>query len=432
MYSYLESRGGRYSHTVFFGLQMLLKLDGFDRPVTKEQVEEATAFAVAHGLPFNMNGWMRIVEKFGGYLPIKIKAVPEGTVVPVHNILMSCESTDPETFWVVSYVETMLMRIWYPITVCTQSWHIRRMILDYLRKTSDNPEGEINFKLHDFGSRGVSSRESAMLGGAAHIVNFMGSDTVAGVWAANKFYQHKMAAFSIPAMEHSTVTSWGREHEADAYDNMLKLYAKPGALIACVSDSYDIYNAVSEIWGGKLRQKVIDSGAIVVVRPDSGTPYEVVLSCLKLLEEKFGATRTRTGNYKVLNNVRVIQGDGINEDSIREILETATRAGYSASNIAFGMGGALLQRVNRDTQKMAYKCSEITVGDHDVPVFKDPITDPGKRSKSGRLNLVVRNGLFETTTSESFGNVMKTVFEDGKFVTEWSLDQVRAAALADG
>jgi len=410
---------------------MLLKMNGFENPVTKEQVQEASAFAANHGVPFHTDGWTHVVEKCGGMLPVRIRAVPEGTVVPVHNILMSCESTDPEAFWAVSYVETMLMRMWYPITVCTQSWHIRRMILDYLKKTSDAPDAGIDFKLHDFGSRGVSSRESAMIGGAAHLVNFKGSDTVPGVWAANTYYDHPMAAFSIPAMEHSTVTSWGREHEADSFDNMLKLYAKPGALVACVSDSYDIYNAVENIWGGSLRQKVIDSGAIVVVRPDSGTPYEVVLKCLKLLEAKFGVSRTRN-NYKVLNNVRVIQGDGVNEDSIRGILEVITREGYSADNVAFGMGGALLQRINRDTQKMAYKCSEVTIGDKAIPVFKDPVTDPGKRSKSGRLDLVLRNGNYSTVAGQdTFASSLKEVFVNGKIVKECTLDEVRARALED-
>ena len=433
MYSFLESRGGRYGCTVQFGLQMVLQLCGLTTPFLKEEVEEADDFAKGHGVPFNRKGWDHVINKLGGNLPVRIKAVPEGTVVPIHNVLATCESTDREAFWMDSYIETMLMRTWYPITVATQSWHIRRMIYDYLKRTCDTPDASIPFKLHDFGARGVSSRESAMLGGAAHLVNFMGSDTVAGVWAANKYYKHKMAAFSIPAMEHSTVTSWGRENEAQAFRNMLKVNGGPGKILACVSDSYNIYECVEKIWGEQLRQEVIDSGSIVVIRPDSGNPAAVVLKCLTLLDQKFGHSFTKNGTYKLLNNVRVIQGDGINEDSIREILETVTRAGFSADNVAFGMGGALLQQVNRDTQKFAYKCSEVTVDGHSVPVYKDPVTDPGKRSRAGRMDLVCDLGIFKTVEGDNHpGSQLQTIYENGKLVKEYNLDEIRKRALLTG
>lgn len=433
MFSYLESRGGRYANTVQFGPQMLIQMTGLNKPVTKEDIEEAYAFSRVHGVPFNKPGWEKIVDKYGGRLPVKIRSVPEGSVIPTHNILMSCESAnDPDVFWIGSYIETMLMRVWYPMTVATQSWHIRKLIYEYLKKTCDTPDQSIPFKLHDFGSRGVSSRESAMLGGAAHLVNFQGSDTVAGIWAANKYYKHAMAGFSIPAMEHSTVTSWGRENEAQAFRNMLKMNGGPGKILACVSDSYSIYEAVEKIWGEQLRQEVIDSGSIVVIRPDSGNPAAVVLKCLTLLDQKYGSSYTQTGAYKLLNNVRVIQGDGVDEDSIREILETITRAGFSADNVAFGMGGALLQKVNRDTQKFAYKCSEITVDGHSVPVFKDPVTDPGKRSKSGRLDLVRRFDKYETVQDEQIGSCLETIYENGKITKEYTLDEVRNRAWPKG
>lgn len=424
MFSYLESRGGKYSQTVFFGLQYLLT-QYLSNPITMEMVEEANKFAELHGEPFNYEGWKYIATDLKGKLPIRIRAVPEGTVVPTSNILMSVESTDPKCFWVVSFFETLLMRVWYPITVATQSFHIKKLIKSYLEKSSDVPDQEINFKLHDFGSRGVSSQESAGIGGAAHLVNFLGSDTVVGVYFANKFYHHEMAGFSIPAAEHSTMTMWGKENEADAYRNMLKSYGKPGALVAVVSDSYDLYNAVENIWGGTLKQEVINSGATIIVRPDSGNPAEVVLKTLQLLEKKFGSTYN-TKTYRVLNNVRVIQGDGINEESIREILKTITASGYSATNVAFGMGGALLQQVNRDTQKFAFKCSAARINGKLVEVFKDPVTDHGKRSKKGPLDLVLRNDKFETVPGiDNFGTQLKVVYENGKIVKETTLNKVR-------
>jgi nicotinamide phosphoribosyltransferase len=370
MYSYLESRGGKYPVTVFFGLQYILK-QYLAQPIEPWMVEEAATFFAAHGVPFNTEGWRYIAEDLKGRLPVRIKAVPEGSIVPIHNVLMTIESTDPKTFWLVSWLETLLLRVWYPTTVATQSWHLKQRIYKALVQTADEPDAEIAFKLHDFGARGVSSCETSGIGGMAHLVNFSGSDTVQGVLYANHFYHHPMAAYSIPAAEHSTITAWGREGEVQAYQNMLDRFAKPGALVAVVSDSYDLWNAVDRLWGDSLRQAVIDSGAMVVIRPDSGNPVEIVEKVLQRLDARFGSTLNGKG-YKVLNHVRVIQGDGVNEDSISEILDSIERLGFSATNVAFGMGGALLQKLNRDTQQFAIKCSEVTVAGEAIAVYKDP------------------------------------------------------------
>lgn len=425
MYSYLESRGGKYSRTVFFGLQYYLK-EYLSKPITMEMVEQAKTFFAAHGEPFNYEGWKYIVTELNGKLPVRIKAVPEGMVVPTHNVLMSVESTDPKCFWVVSWLETMLLRVWYPITVATQSFEIRKLIYSYLEKTSDNPDAEIDFKLHDFGSRGVSSQESAMIGGAAHMVASKGSDTVVGILCANEYYNSPMAGFSIPAAEHSTMTMWGgREGEVKAMANMIDQYAKKGAIYACVSDSYDIFHAMENLWGGELRDKIINSGATLVVRPDSGDPVAVLTRLCEITERKFGYAYNTKG-YKVFNNIRFIWGDGINQDTIRRILNAMEQLGYSASNFAFGMGGALLQQVNRDTQKFAFKCSEATVNGQAVDVFKDPVTDPGKTSKKGRLDLVYSMDQFKTVRGTgAFGSLLRTVYENGNVVQEYSLDEIR-------
>jgi nicotinamide phosphoribosyltransferase len=426
MFNYFESRGGRYDRMVFFGLQYYLKKYLTQR-VTMDMVDEAAAFFKVHGEPFPYEGWQYIVER-GGAIPIRIRAVPEGTVIPTHQVLFTVESTDPQVFWIVGWFETMLVRAWYPITVATQSYYIRKFIYDMLVKTADDPDNEVLFKLHDFGSRGVSSQESAEIGGAAHLVNFMGSDTLAGVWAANTYYHSPMAAYSIPAAEHSTITSWGKEREVDAYRNMVKQFAKPGALVACVSDSYDLHNAVDNFWGKALRAEVVNSGATLVVRPDSGDPPHIVRWTLERLDAHFGSAVNSKG-YKVLKHVRVIQGDGINEESIREILRMATEAGYSATNVTFGMGGALLQQLNRDTQKFAMKCSEITINGQRIPVFKDPVTDHGKKSKAGRLDLVRDEQGFKTIAvtqdTPPYESELQTVFENGEVLVEWTLDEVR-------
>jgi nicotinamide phosphoribosyltransferase len=253
-----------------------------------------------------------------------------------------------------------------------------------------------------------------------------------------------MAGYSIPAAEHSTITSWGREHEVDAYRNMLRRFARPGSLVAVVSDSYDIYHAIIEHWGKTLRDEVIASGATVVVRPDSGDPVEVVHRCVSLLNEAFGSTVNGKG-YRVLNHVRVIQGDGVNPESIRAILERITAAGYAADNLAFGMGGALLQKLTRDTQKFALKCSAARIDGTWRDVWKDPVTDQGKLSKRGRMTLLRHReyGSYRTVPlpgdavslpvdaiEPGWEEVMQTVWENGELKREWSFAEVREKAAA--
>ena len=448
VFSYIESRGGRYDKTVFFGLQAFIK-EYLLAPITQADIDIAEELLTAHGEPFNRAGWQYILDKHMGYLPVVIRAVPEGTVVPVKNVLATIENTDPECFWLTTWLETALLRaIWYPTTVATQSRAIKELILDYLEKTGD--PSTIDFKLHDFGARGVSSLESAGIGGAAHLVNFMGTDTISGVLFAREYYNAGIAGFSIPAAEHSTITSWGRDREVDAYRNMLTSFARPGSIVAVVSDSYDVFNASSKLWGEELRQQVIDSGATIVIRPDSGDPVEVNRKLIEILGEKFGYT-VNTKGFKVLNNVRLIQGDGVNELTIRSILGAFMAMGWSADNIAFGMGGALLQAVDRDTQKFAMKCSAVCISTPMIDIYsgedvspsiewvdvmKDPITDSGKKSKAGRVTLWKSGreyfscvGKPKTWTDYGVGDateVLEEVYRDGKLVKEIDFATVRA------
>jgi nicotinamide phosphoribosyltransferase len=433
VYSYIESRGGRYDRTVFFGLQAFIK-EYLLCPITQSDIDIADEILTAHGEPFNRAGWQYILDKHNGYLPVVIRAVSEGTVVPVRNVLATIENTDPECFWLTTWLETALLRaVWYGTTVATQSWTIKQVILDFLERTGD--PSTIDFKLHDFGARGVSSLESAGIGSAAHLVNFMGTDTITGVLFAREYYNAGVSGFSIPAAEHSTITSWGRDGEVDAYRNMLTQFARPGTILAVVSDSYDIYNAASKLWGEELRQQVIDSGATVVIRPDSGDPVEVNRKLIEILGSKFGYTKNAKG-FKVLNNVRLIQGDGINELTVRSILGAFMAMGWSADNIAFGMGGALLQIVDRDTQKFAMKCSAAEVNGKWIDVVKDPVTDSGKKSKAGRVTLWT-NGTGEYVSSvdepkqwadRGWTKALVPVFWDGKLEKEYSFDEVRANA----
>jgi len=430
VYSYLESRGGKFDKTLFFGLQYLLKKYLEGQVVTKQKIDEAETFFNQHMGPgmFNREGWEIILQKHGGKLPVRIKAVPEGTVVDNKNVLMTIENTDSECFWLTNYLETLLVQVWYPITVATQSYFCKEIINGYLEKTGD-PAG-LPFKLHDFGFRGVSSVESAAIGSAAHLVNFMGTDTLAGIGMLQNYYGAvEMPGFSIPASEHSTITSWGRENELAAMENMLDQY--PTGLVACVSDSFDIFKACSEYWGEALKEKVLARDGTLVIRPDSGEPVEVVLKCLDILGKKFGFDVNNKG-YKILPpQVRMIQGDGIDIEMIGSILSAMEKKRWSADNIAFGSGGALLQKLDRDTNKFAFKCSSVAVSGVEIDVYKQPITAPFKVSKKGRLALNAITGWHDyghkfETVSEGVGkDVLRTVFENGKLIINDNLNTIR-------
>jgi nicotinamide phosphoribosyltransferase len=436
--SYIESRGGE-PESVFFGLQAFIK-DYLLTPITMKDVNRAEKIVTAHGLPFNREGWEIIVNEYEGKLPIEIQAVPEGTVMGTHNVQVQVVNTDPRLWWVTSYLETALLRaVWYPSTVATKSRKMKKVIAKYLNETSDVPVmDQLMFKLHDFGARGASSSETAILGGMGHLINFMGTDTFEAVEGVMAYYNtDEVVGFSIPASEHSTITSWGRENEVKAYENMLDTFGGPGKLVACVSDSFDIYAATRDLWGGVLKDKVLAMGGTLVVRPDSGDPETVPVEIIEILAEKFGTTINSKG-YKVLpSSVRVIQGDGINEHSLPRILANLKAAGFSADNIAFGMGGGLLQAWNRDTLKYAMKASAIRINEGEWTGFsKDPVTDHGKRSKEGRLGLVHECGIgscsFRTLPEDianKKGNILRTVFKNGELLVEDTFQEIRKRAV---
>ncbi len=429
--SYIESRGGDYKQLVFFGLQAFLK-EYLCKPITKEDIEEAREVLASHGLPFNYEGWLYILQEYNGYLPLVIEAIPEGTVIETNNVLVQVENTDPKCFWLTTYIETALLRgIWYPTTVATISWHIKQIVRQALEKTADNSDS-LPFKLHDFGARGASSYETSALGGAAHLINFLGTDTLAGIIAARNYYHEPMAGFSIPAAEHSTITSWGKAREQEAYAHILQNFAGKDKPVAVVSDSYDLWRSISEIWGNKLKEQVIHNGGTIIIRPDSGEPSEVVCRTIEMLMEKFGYTNNSKG-YRVLPNyLRVIQGDGISLASIRSILEAMEAKRLSAENIAFGMGGALLQKVHRDTLKFAMKLSAARVNGVWHDVFKAPITDVGKVSKKGRLGLIKNElGQYQTLRREEVGrepNRLRPVFKNGELLIDDTFEKIRQRA----
>lgn len=429
--SYFESRGGKWDRSVFFGLQYILRR-WLCKRVTQEMVEEADALLSPHfGADFfNRAGWEHIIKQHGGRLPLRIRAVAEGTVVPTHNVLFTVESTDPAVPWVTSYFETVLVQVWYPMTVATNSWMQKRLIAGFMEETADTME-KMGFMLHDFGYRGSTSVESAGVGGAAHLVNFLGTDTLAGIRVAQHYYGPKdtPVGFSVPATEHSTMTTWGKSGERAAVDHMLKAF--PKGLLSVVSDSYDLWHFLNTIIGDEaVKETLAKREGTLVIRPDSGDPPTVVVKALNLLSSHFKSSMVTNGKgYKLLPPyLRLIQGDGVNYDSISSILGAMKSAGWSAENIVFGSGGALLQKVDRDTLKCAYKCCLAEIDGEEIDVFKDPVTDPGKKSKSGDLTLVKKD-IFRTVRVQDVAayeeDQLKLVFENGEMKETYSFEQVR-------
>lgn len=423
-YSYFEARKNK--PIVFFGLQYLLKKYLTGMVVTQEMVAEAEELVGAHMGPgiFNSEGWTYIAQELGGRLPIEVRAVPEGMVVPGGNVLMTVENTDDRCFWLTSYLETLLSQVWYPSSVATRSYEYATEFKRVAALTGGSED--VSFKLHDFGFRGSTSLESAGLGGAAHLLVFRGSGTMAAAEVLRDYYgAREMPALSVPAAEHSTITSWGRDREFDAYRNMLDQF--PTGPVAVVSDSYDIYRAVADGWGQDLKDAVLARDGQLVVRPDSGYPPEVVVRVLQELELRFGSVLNERG-YKSLNpKVAVLQGDGMDFEGIQEVMVAMVEAGWSTDSVAFGCGGGLLQKVSRSTYDFVFKCSQVIVDGVPVNVFKDPVTDPNKVSKRGRLMLSSQGGWCRTLPQDTGGHqdLMVPIFKDGEMLQEWTLSDIR-------
>jgi nicotinamide phosphoribosyltransferase len=436
VYSYFECRkGAKFAETPFFGLQYIIKnhLEGV--VVTREKIENAAKLCKAHfgdERYFNREGWEYILNSHGGKLPVLIKAVEEGTVVPINNVLMTIQNTDENCFWLTNFLETILSQVWYPITVAALSREVKINIKKYLDLTSDG--GLLNFGLHDFGFRGASSWETAGIGGAAHLINFLGTDTVVAMEVAMNYYNANLSslAFSVAATEHSVMTALGKDGEEQVVENLLNEY--PTGILSVVADSYDIYNFVDNLVGKKFKDRILNRDGVFVVRPDSitpthQTPEEEMVWIMESLWNNYGGTVNSKG-FKLINpKVRVLWGDGIDLEGIVKILQSVTNAGFATENIAcFGMGGGLLQKVNRDTQRCAFKCSAQYRNGNWYDIHKNP-KDISKASKKGRLKLIKVDGKFATVNESDDGeDFLKPVFVNGLLLNEIDFDTVRKNA----
>jgi nicotinamide phosphoribosyltransferase len=376
--------------------------------------------------------WKHIVNKHGGRLPIEIKAAPQGLAIPVSNVMMTVENTDPACAPLTNHWETFLSKMWFPCTVATVGLYARNIMRRYLEETAE-PEALQNhlpFMLHDFGYRGTSSEESAMIGGAAHLINFFGTDTIAGITGLYDYYKaDQMPAFSVPASEHSIMTAKGPAGEFEVVQHLLKTF--PEGIVSVVSDSYDIFGAC-RAYGTRFKRQILDRKGKFVVRPDSGDPIAVTLNCLEILKDGFGVTINSKGYKQLPPQIGIIWGDGIELDGIERVLAALKLNQWSASNIVFGMGGGLLQKIDRDTQRFAFKASAIEVNGVWSDVFKNPIHS-SKGSKRGKVTLVQeRDGRLISVRREEIRKdqteVLRTVFKDGEILVHESLSEIRKRA----
>lgn len=433
IYSYFESRSGaKYNKTVFFGLQYYIKEYLAGPVVTRERIEEAAMLVKLHlgsEKYFNREMWEYILEKYNGHLPIEIRAVAEGTPVSVSNVLMTVVNTDPKCYALTNHLETILSQIWAASTVATLSYEVYQLIKHY--RTQTGTQDGIKFGLHDFGYRGTSSFEFAGLGGAAHLLNFMGTDTINAMITARDYYGAPLEglAYSVPATEHSVMTARGKEGEEEVFVNLLDTH--PDGILSVVIDSYD-YKGFINIIARKYKDRILARNGKVVFRPDSGDPTSVTLEIFDMLADIFGTTKNEKG-YRLLNpKVAVLWGDGIDYNGIRSILFTLKNADYSTDCMVFGMGGGLLQKINRDTQRFAFKSSAQCRSGVWHDIFKNPL-DSSKMSKKGILKLTKdEEGEFHTVRKDSNArlnidddDLLISVFLNGYLTKEYTFDQVR-------
>ncbi len=448
MYSYLCARSDKnFKSSVFFGLQPILQKI-LTQKVTHNDVDEFLEMYahVLGSVPESTAPKFRALADLG-YLPLEIKAVEEGSVLPVKNVLMTITNTHPDFYWVVGFVESILLKIWYPITVATQCYEYRKVVEKYFNETVTSEQDFLkDFMISDFGYRGEGSEENATISGAAHLLSFIGSDTLPAFPFVIKYYnadKTKPIMASVPASEHSVMCSYGRNNEIDAYKRIFEVY--PAGIVSIVSDTYDIWNVLTN-YMSELKETILTRDGKTVIRPDTGVPELIIcgdpsalegspasLGCIRLLDEMFGHTINDKG-YKVLNpKVGLIYGDGMYLERYKRTLEKLKEMGYAASNLVIGVGG-ILRNHTRDTLGFAIKATYVEVNGEHRDIEKDPVTDPGKKSHKGLLALMKdEHGNITTkdqcTWEEEQSGELHTVFKDGKIIKTYQFNELREKVL---
>lgn len=455
VYSYLMARTDKtFDKTVFFGMSYYLQtyLSVAFTPEMGEEFLKYRKMILGSNSP-KVEEQIRALCALG-YFPLEIKAVPEGTVMPVKNVLMTITNTHPDFYWVVGFVESLILKLWYPITVAS-CCHKYRTVVD---KAFDETVGEDlmflkDFIVHDFGYRGDATEEGAAISGAAHLLSFSGSDTVLALPFVEFFYKADTTGLvmaSVPASEHSVMCSFGKENEFEAFSNMLKLY--PSGIVSIVSDTFDVYKVLTE-FAEKLKPTILERDGKVVFRPDSGNPEYIICGnpeaeegsnewkgAIRLLDEMFGSTPNSKG-FKVLNpKVGLIYGDGMYLERYERTLARLKEMGYAACNLVIGVGG-ILRNHSRDTLGFAIKATYVEVMEETEQsdglkvavgreIEKDPITDHKKKSHKGLLSLTMGDNyeyitIDQCTPEQEANGLLQKVFSNGMLYNQTTFSQIR-------
>lgn len=457
------------NHVVFYGLQAFLNelTQDFQEMFFDRDVEEVVA-EYRHGI----DGYVDLevfddshIRKLHalGYLPLEIRAVREGTPVPVRVPSLTIENTHSDFPWLVNYLETWLSTaIWHPSTNATTAWRVRRLLDSHALMTSGQTD-TVDFQFHDFSFRGLSNWESAATLGSAHLIPFRGSDNVPAKTFIEQNYPGEGNGFiagSVVATEHSIQVLGGKSGEEETYRRLIK--GNPTGILSVVSDTYSIWNVVTEILPA-LKDEIMARDGRVVIRPDSGNPSDIVCGLdtskgwdetvahdireaegvVELLWEIFGGTVNGQGYKELDPHIGVIYGDSINLDNAKEIMERLERKGFASTNVVLGAGSFLYNGAvgrdsdgnfivtTRDTYNSAVKATWAEVDGKGVDLIKDPITDNGtKKSATGRLAVLPQMDgqlyLVEKATPEQEAqSLLEPVWRDGEFIRTQSFNDVR-------
>lgn len=459
VYSNLTPRKSRLKEIdemVFFGLQYFIKeylLDYFNDNFFKQPKEKVMADykrRIVTSLGAHLPSYEHLENLHDlGYLPVEIKALPEGSRVPMRVPCLTIVNTLPEFYWLTNFLETILSAIiWQPCTSATIAYEYRK-VLDRYGDETGMPAAFIQWQGHDFSFRGMSSLESAVISGMGHLLSFTGTDTIPAIDALEKYYHadanKELIGGSVAATEHSVMCSGSKDGELETFKRLItEVY--PTGIVSIVSDTWDLWKVCTEYLSA-LKETVLKRDGKVVIRPDSGDPVKIICGdpngkteverkgVVELLWDVFGGTTTEKG-YKLLDShIGAIYGDSINLERAHAICEGLKQKGF-ASQVVFGIGSYTYQFNTRDTFGMAMKATYVEVEGEGRDIFKNPITDDGtKKSATGLLQVKKDKGKYvlvdKVSWNEEQKSELKTVYKDGKLIKEYSLAEIRKTIGSD-
>jgi nicotinamide phosphoribosyltransferase len=459
VYSNLTPRKSRFDdidEMVFFGLQYFIKeylIDYFNNNFFSQPKEKVLADykrRIVTSLGTHLPTYAHIERLHDlGYLPVEIKALPEGSKVPMRVPCLTIVNTLPEFYWLTNFLETILSAIiWQPCTSATIAHQYRKLLNRYAAETGMPPEF-IQWQGHDFSFRGMSSLESAVISGMGHLLSFSGTDTIPAIEALEQYYHadadKELIGGSVAATEHSVMCSGSKDGELETFKRLItEVY--PAGIISIVSDTWDLWKVCMEYLPA-LKEIILQREGKVVIRPDSGDPVKIICGdpegktgperkgVVELLWDVFGGRITSKG-YKLLDaHIGAIYGDSINLERAEAICEQLKQKGF-ASQVVFGIGSYTYQYNTRDSFGMAMKATYVEINGEGREIFKNPVTDDGtKQSATGLLQVKKENGKYilldKVSWKEEQNSELKTIFKDGRLVKEYTLAEIRKTLMGE-